>query len=115
MKMKSCSKFAGFWLATLALSLPAQEWTRFRGPNGTGIGQGKTVPANITEADINWKVELPGSGHSSPVLWGERIFVTTTGGESGGISVLCVNAHDGKVIWKSDFALNPFLKHEFNS
>ena len=93
----------------------AQEWTRFRGPNGTGISHAKTIPTKITDADINWRIELPGSGHSSPVLWGEKIFLTVTGDKAGGISMLCINAQDGKIIWKRDFALTPFARHQFNS
>jgi outer membrane protein assembly factor BamB len=102
-------------LGVCALCCSAQEWSRFRGPNGTGIGHAKTIPTKITDADIDWKIELPGTGHSSPVLWGDRIFLTTTGDKAGGLSVLCVNAKDGKVSWKRDFALTPFPRHQFNS
>lgn len=97
-----------------ALDASAQEWTRFRGPNGTGISQAKTIPSNLTAADINWKVELPGVGHSSPVLWGDRIFLTSSG-DNGGLSALCLNAADGKIVWRKDFPLAPFTKHKFNS
>jgi outer membrane protein assembly factor BamB len=96
-------------------SSSAQEWTRFRGPNGTGISEAKTIPTKISDADLNWKVELPGSGHSSPVLWGEQIFLTTTGDSSGGLSVLGLDAKTGKQNWRHDFPLNPFPKHKFNS
>jgi outer membrane protein assembly factor BamB len=105
---------------TFALTLrapwgQAQEWSRFRGPNGTGISHASTVPTKITGSDLNWKVELPGTGHSSPVLWGERIFLTTTGDKLGGLFVLCLNAKDGRLLWRRDFALTPFARHEFNS
>jgi outer membrane protein assembly factor BamB len=93
----------------------AQEWTRFRGPNGAGISRAKTVPTKISDGDINWKIELPGSGHSSPVLWGERIFLTSTGDKAGGLSVLCIDASDGQVVWNRDFSLAPFARHQFNS
>jgi outer membrane protein assembly factor BamB len=93
----------------------AQEWTRFRGPNGTGVSNTKTIPTKLSDGDINWKVELPGSGHSSPVLWGERIFITTTGDGSGGLSLLCLSAKDGAQIWRKDFPLTPFARHKFNS
>ncbi|HUU92983.1 MAG TPA: serine/threonine protein kinase, partial [Phycisphaerae bacterium] len=52
------------------------NWPRFRGPNGQGIGQAEAIPVTWTEKDYNWKVELPGGGHSSPVIWGEKVFVT---------------------------------------
>ena len=66
-------------LPAFVLNSAAQEWPRFRGPNGAGISHAKTIPTKITDADIHWKVELPGTGHSSPVLWGDRIFLTSTG------------------------------------
>ena len=54
----------------------AQEWTRFRGPNGTGVSPAKGIPSEFKLADADWRVALKGEGHSSPVLWGDRIFVT---------------------------------------
>ena len=53
-----------------------QEWTRFRGSNGTGIGLAKGIPSKFTVADAAWRVALKGEGHSSPVLWGDRVFIT---------------------------------------
>ena len=108
------------FLAVIALAgftrdAAAQEWTRFRGPNGTGISHAKTIPTQLTAADINWKVELTGVGHSSPVLWGDRIFLTSTGDGAGGLHVLCLSVADGKVLWRRDFPLAPFTRHKFNS
>ncbi len=103
------------WFSVFVLPLTAQEWTRFRGPNGSGISTTKTIPTKITESDLNWKSELPGSGHSSPVLWGERIFVTSAGDKPGGISILCLSAKEGKTMWRRDFPLLPFVKHAYNS
>src|SRR5206468_5025647 len=102
-------------LAACALSSRAQEWPRFRGPNGTGLSHAKTIPTRISDADLNWKVELPGTGHSSPVLWAERILLTSTGDQAGGLSVLCLDAKDGRLLWRRDFSLTPFPRHPFNS
>ena len=92
-----------------------QEWTRFRGPNGSGVSAEKSIPTHLSDAHVRWKVELPGVGHSSPVLWGEKVFITTTGDNEGGISALCLDAKDGRTIWKKDFPLRPFQRHKFNS
>src|SRR5687767_14323472 len=100
--MISPMRFAVTGMAILALSCTAQEWTRFRGPNGTGISHAKTIPTRISDSDNNWKVELPGTGHSSPVLWGERIFVTSTGDKTGGLTVPCLSAKDGSALWKHE-------------
>src|SRR5213593_1168159 len=102
-------------LGSFASSNTAQEWTRFRGPNGTGISHAKRIPTKISDADINWKVELPGTGHSAPVFWGDRIFLSSTGDKSGGLSVLCFGAKDGELIWRRDFPLTPFPRHQCNS
>jgi outer membrane protein assembly factor BamB len=102
-------------LTACAYRCDAQEWTRFRGPNGAGISHAKTIPTQVTESNINWKVALPGSGHSSPVLWGERVFLTSTGDKAGGISVHCLDATGGRVLWTREFALSPFARHQLNS
>lgn len=94
---------------------PAQEWTRFHGPNGTGISHAKTIPTKITDADVNWHVELPGVGHSSPVLWGNKLFLTTCDSRSGGVRVLCHDALTGKQLWRHDFKQAPFTPHKFNN
>jgi outer membrane protein assembly factor BamB len=93
----------------------AQEWTRFRGPNGTGVSPSKSIPTQLSEKNLQWKVQLPGTGHSSAVVWGEKVFLTTTSDKGGGISALCLNAKDGKMAWKHDFKLSPFPHHKFNS
>jgi outer membrane protein assembly factor BamB len=102
-------------LIFLAVHCFGQEWTRFRGPNGTGISHAKGIPTEPGEANILWKTELPGSGHSSPVLWGEQIFLTSTGDKAGGVSVLCLSGKNGKLLWRRDFGLTPFARHQFNS
>jgi outer membrane protein assembly factor BamB len=97
------------------VELNAQEWSRFRGSDGLGISAAKTVPTKISAGDINWSAKLPGTGHSSPVAWGDRMFLTTSHDREGGLTVLCVNSKSGKTIWKKSFGLNPFRKHKYNS
>jgi len=56
---------------------PADDWPQWRGPNGAGIGEG-TYPDRWSPTEhIAWKTEIPGKGHSSPIVWGDRVFVTT--------------------------------------
>jgi outer membrane protein assembly factor BamB len=92
----------------------AQDWTRFRGPNGSGIGTA-AIPVRWTEKDFLWKVKLPGVGHSSPVLWGERIFVTSGDESTGKRIVLCLAAADGKLLWTREFPAQRHRKHTDNS
>ncbi len=91
--------FALVLAGLIAASAGAQEWTRFRGPDGTGIGTADGIPAKITTAHYEWKVALPGAGHSSPVLWGRKIFLTCEGPSRGSRQVVCLSADGGKVLW----------------
>ncbi|MBM3848247.1 MAG: hypothetical protein FJ405_18415, partial [Verrucomicrobia bacterium] len=87
------------------------DWPRFRGPNGTGISEAKTIPVRWTEKDYNWVVTLPSPGHSSPVLWGDRIFLTCADSASARRSVVCLNAADGRLIWQSEHPSRAYSQH----
>ena len=72
----------------------AEDWTRFRGPNGTGVSPDKNVPVRWAEGDVRFRVELPGKGHSSPIIVGKRLFLlSATNSER---LALCYDAASGK-------------------
>ncbi|HAV62368.1 MAG TPA: hypothetical protein DCY13_08400, partial [Verrucomicrobiales bacterium] len=93
----------------------SQEWTRFRGPNGTGKSDTPGLPVTWTGTDYNWKVKLPGTGHSSPVLWGDRIFLGCANAGTGRFEAVCLSAEDGSVIWKQSHPFGTYETHKFNS
>src|SRR5947207_3208984 len=106
-----CSLLVAAVTAILVSTSAAQEWTRFRGPNGTGESETSTIPASWTDNDLNWRIELPGIGHSSPVLWGEKIFLLSAEPKEATRYVLCINAKDGKVLWRKDYPGVPHHLH----
>lgn len=67
----------GLLSAALAAHAPAQEWTRFRGPNGSGVSKATTVPVRWTEKDYNWKVRVGEGSHSTPAVAGGRLYLRT--------------------------------------
>lgn len=93
----------------------AQEWTRFRGPNGSGVSQAKGIPAQWTDADYNWKIKLPGVGHSSPVLWGDKLFLLSADPDDATRHMLCYDAATGEKRWQRDFASASHHLHLRNS
>ncbi|MDP6553778.1 MAG: PQQ-binding-like beta-propeller repeat protein [Pirellulaceae bacterium] len=93
----------------------AQQWTRFRGPNGSGISDAKTVPVQWTKDDYRWIAELPGNGHSSPVVWGDRVFVTSADEAEQTRYLLCLSAEDGSHTWQRKFAFKSYKHHKNNS
>ena len=72
------------------------SWSRFRGPNGTGVAEGEPLPAALDEEHTLWRTELP-PGHSSPVVEGNRVFLTALDGEE--LRTLALDAADGRVLW----------------
>ena len=114
-----CKRFLEVILVTLAVSsLPvsrAQEWTRFRGPNGQGISPDGEIPIKWTEKDYNWKVKLPGGGHGSPVLWADRIFLTCGDQKTGRGILLALRASDGEVSWQKEYAQATYRMNKLNS
>ncbi|MEM1294971.1 MAG: PQQ-binding-like beta-propeller repeat protein [Verrucomicrobiota bacterium] len=104
---------AAIFIGISGATISAQEWSRFRGPGGSGISKTATIPAKFTTVDYEWLVALPGVGHSSPVIWGEQLFLTVvTGGTQR--QIISYNTEDGSKnwSWESDFV--PHNKHRDN-
>ena len=91
------------------------QWPRFRGPNGAGISDATTVPVKWTDKDYNWKVQLPGLGHSSPVVWGSRIFLTTGDPNTAKRTILCLDTASGRTLWQRDYPSKTFGQNSDNS
>ena len=103
------------FIILLASVSQGQEWTRYRGPNGQGISQAKTIPVKWTEKDYNWKVNLPGGGHSSPVVWGDKVFITSGDQKTDHGFLLALRVSDGKILWQKQYSLTPFRPNPRNS
>ena len=102
-------------LAGFSPAAPAQQWTRFRGPNGAGVQSGVDLPAAWSDGDYRWKVDLPGVGHSSPILWGDRLFVTAGDEESGERIIRAIDAGSGATRWTKRYTAAHHGKHKLNS
>lgn len=96
-------------------AVQAQDWPRFRGPNGSGVGDVKGFLPRWTDDNRNWKVKLPGVGHSSPIVWGDRLYVTCGDEVSGKRTLLCLEPATGKTLWQRDFPGERHRKHGDNS
>jgi outer membrane protein assembly factor BamB len=101
----------------LANSSNAEEWPGWRGPRGDGTSQETTIPIRWSKTEnIRWKAPIPGKGHSSPVVWGDRVFVTTCLEEEEKRLLLCLSRIDGRLLWER-VVLKSALedKHNLNS
>jgi len=93
----------GLWAFGFLSIASAENWSQFRGAGGKGVSDGKSSPIEWTASrNVLWKAKIPGSGWSSPVVWGERVFLTTVKKASDSMSsweVFCVDRQTGKVVW----------------
>jgi outer membrane protein assembly factor BamB len=110
---------------TMTARASADNWPSWRGPTGTGASGEKSLPVKWSKTEnVRWKVPLPSAGNSTPVVWGDRVFITQAddvtmwppkvpahfaGGSSAGgyavaekRSVLCFRRTDGKLLWRGD-------------
>jgi outer membrane protein assembly factor BamB len=88
------------FLALAAAAAPAAEWSRFRGPNGSGLSEAKGYPTEFGPAShVIWKTTLP-QGYSSPIVSGNRIFLT--GQRDGKLLTFAVDRATGKVLWERE-------------
>ncbi len=99
-------------VAIFASPLNAQDWTRFRGPGGSGLSDAGGIPAAPDADAIRWETDLPGTGHSSPVLWGDTLFLTAS--EDGKRALLAIDAATGDEKWRRDHEFTPYNQHRFN-
>jgi outer membrane protein assembly factor BamB len=102
-------------ITAMLSSTQAQEWTRFRGPNGQGRIETKGIPIQWTEADYAWKTPLPNEGHSSPVLWGDRVFITCSDKSKATTSILGLSASTGQILWQKDYQLTEYPMNPLNT
>lgn len=87
-----------------------ENWPKWRGPHGDGDAGEQQVPLTWSESEnILWRADIPGEGNSSPVLYGDRIFLTTADHETQVQSVVCLNRSHGAPLWKTDVHQGNFV------
>ena len=111
-------------LFALVVAASAQDWPSFRGPGASGVSDGQNLPVRWDaqrRVNVRWKTELHGLAHSSPVVWGDRVFLTTAVSSKPGATfkpglygegtasddlsahqwnVICLERATGKVLWE---------------
>lgn len=108
------------FLFTVIFLTPALEaednWYQFRGPTGRGHIENATLPTTWDESSIKWKTALKGIGQSSPVNWGDRLFLTGASADGKERYVMCLAAADGTMIWQDTIVCEtPEAIHAMNS
>lgn len=93
----------------------ADNWTRFRGENGSGVSEAAKFPAQASDSDYAWKIDLPAIGHGSPVVWGDRVFVLCGDEKTGTRIPMALDLATGKTLWQHQVEAGKYKGHRFNS
>jgi len=107
--------FSSFFF--VSLSLLAENWPGWRGPHGDGISSEKNVPIKWSRTEnIAWKTAIPGRGLSSPIVWEDRVFLTTCLPDREDRLLMCLDRNNGKVLWQKVVIKSPLeTLHRLNS
>ena len=99
------------------LFLLGENWPQFRGGTGQGLSAEKDLPSHWSKSEnVEWKTEIPGNGWSSPVIWGDRVVVTSTTDNDRSCRVICLDVESGKIVWNTEvFRQKPVRKEGRNS
>jgi outer membrane protein assembly factor BamB len=109
------------FVVAFALSLTpvarAQDWPQWRGPRGDGTSSETNLPTTWSETEnVHWKVEVSGTGHSSPIVVGDKVFLTTALEKEQKRLLICFDRRDGKRLWDTVVLSAPLEgKHQLNS
>jgi outer membrane protein assembly factor BamB len=93
--------FAVSFLLTLNIAVPslADSWPQWRGARGDGVSAEKNLPTKWSKTqNVKWRCELPGQAGATPVVWKDRIFLTSADGDD--LVLLCIQATDGRQLWQ---------------
>lgn len=113
MNMPYTNLIAAFVVLVWALPCSAQNWDRFRGPNGEGLALDAQLPTEWSDDDYDWKVKLAGSGTSSPAVWGEKVFILSAGSDAT-LFLQCLNLESGKELWQKQMNSEEYQIHSQN-
>ena len=81
----------------------ARYWSRWRGPSGQGQVAGDGYPDRWSETEnVLWRIAVPGVGNSSPIVWGDRIFLTSSFDGGNDVAMLCFRRADGVLLWQTE-------------
>ena len=101
-------------LTALVLAVQAESnWSQWRGPHHNGSADVRGLPSTFTQADAAWSTPLPGPAGSTPVVWGNRIFLTSPDSAKN-LNLLCLDAKTGAILWSRTVAVGDKEKGKNN-
>src|SRR5262245_27857317 len=82
-----------------AVSVLSADWSQWRGPNFNGFTSEKGLPAEWTKESATWTANLPGPSASTPIILGDRVFISSVDTENKSLQAMCLDRKTGKILW----------------
>src|SRR5580765_5866465 len=99
--MKTILRLLLFYVWTAAAALGA-NWPAWRGPEANGVTSEQNLPSEWSDSkNIRWKTPLPDRGNSTPIVWGNRVFITQAIDMENRRTVMSFDRADGKLLWQT--------------
>jgi len=93
----------GGLVASSSHALPAEQWPHWRGPSFNGSSTEQGLPTRFSKTEhVNWVAVLPGPSAATPIIWGDRIFVSSVDQQVGTLQVICLDRAKGKTLWQRE-------------
>ena len=92
-------------VACAASSAVAENWPTFRGPLNNGSTSETGLPTSwSTTENVAWSIDLPGPGSATPIIWGDRVFISTTDSKTESLKAMCFDRRTGEKLWEDHVA-----------
>src|SRR5438046_3175924 len=100
-----CMALSALGFILLLLSARAENWPQWRGPlfNGSSTETGLPVKFSKTN-NVKWSVELPGPSAATPIIWGDRVFISSAHQQKKSLWALCLDRKSGQTLWEQEVA-----------
>jgi len=97
--MKTAPLFCVFVCCAICGAGRAENWPQWRGPSYNGSSPEKGLPANWSKGSALWQADLPGPAAATPVIWGDKVFVSSVDATASTLNAICLDRLSGKVLW----------------
>ncbi len=115
MKLISALLLASCLISTVPTAT-AESWPGWRGPRGDGTSLDQKIPQNWNPTNALWKIEIPGQGHASAIVWDKYVCTATALTNTQERALICADRASGKILWQQTVTTGPLeRKHEQNS
>src|SRR5215471_2651934 len=100
--MKNTALLSLVLLGVAGSAATAANWPAWRGADGSGVSKEKDLPLKWdTKENVRWRTDLPDAGNSSPIVWGNKVFVTQAIEKENRRTLMCFDRTTGRLLWQS--------------